>query len=50
MGEMAKHIGRNPRGRWEEDEENVVSGMPTGESFKEGGNDYMERAKGLVKG
>lgn len=49
MGEMAKHIGRDTRGRWEEDEENVVSGMPTGESFKEGGIDCMEWVEGLVK-
>lgn len=49
MGEMAEHIGRDTRERCEEDEENVVSGMPMGESFKEGGMDCMEWVEGLVK-
>lgn len=46
---MAKHIGRDTRVRREEDEENVVSGMPAGESLKEGGVDCMEWVEGLVK-
>lgn len=47
---MAKHMVRDTRGRWEEDEENVVSGMPMGESSKDGGIDCMEWVEGVEKG